>query len=107
MLIGPDALPLTIKVVLEARNVIEDQLFTRFATFTEPRPVARSYPTPALNPESTPYWSALFDVVQLRDPFVHGMAFVPVVRSLKIQVLAGPFVALELQFAAVCLVASL
>ena len=49
-LIELTGLPLTValNVVVEGRKVIEDQLFTRFCAFTEPRPVAKSYPAPAL-----------------------------------------------------------
>ena len=48
-------LRLAASVVKEGRNAIEDQLFTRFWAFTEPRPVARSYPLPVLWPERIPY----------------------------------------------------
>src|SRR5439155_21903248 len=53
---------LAASVVAEGRKLTEDQLFTRFCTLTEPRPVARSYPAPALYPERTPYWSMELEV---------------------------------------------
>ena len=43
-LIEVAACPLTValKVVIDGREVTDDQFFTRFATFTDPSPVARS-----------------------------------------------------------------
>src|SRR5262249_4961188 len=48
---------------------------------TDPSPVARSYPVPALNPLSTPTLPA--PVEQLGLPPLHGTAIVPVVTSWK------------------------
>ena len=64
-----------------------DGAFTRFATLTEPRPVAASYPVAASNPVSTP--TGLPPLVQFGLPFTQGMAMVPLVMSLKMQAAAG------------------
>src|ERR1039458_4267327 len=62
---------------------------TRLAAFTDPRPVARSYPAPALNPESTPIRSPGVLTTQFSVPAEHGMAIVPTVISLKTHPVAG------------------
>src|SRR5579863_7854519 len=68
------AVPLLSDSVVLDEFVGPIQLCTRLKAFTEPRPVARSYPLPALYPDSTPYMSDPFDVVQSRLPFAHGIA---------------------------------
>ena len=60
-------------VVTVGLNVTEFQLLTKFSTFTDPRPDARSYPTAAL----------YCDVVS------PGTILLPTVTSLKMQLLAG------------------
>jgi hypothetical protein len=91
-------------VVVEGREVTELHCVTRLFAFTEPKPVARSYPVAALYPGRIPYWYP-DDVVQSGLPAAQGMAFVPEVTSLKMQVLAG--LALALQLASDCFAASL
>src|SRR5487761_182426 len=40
--------PLSVRVVVDGLKITEFQLLTRLLAFTEPRPVAKSYPAPAL-----------------------------------------------------------
>jgi hypothetical protein len=68
---------LRVRFVMLGLNVTLLHWFTRLLTCTEPRPVARSYPTPLLN------WGL---VVKLASP---GTALLPTVTSLNTQVLAG------------------
>jgi hypothetical protein len=63
-----------IKFVVLPWMMAELHLVTRFDTFTDPRPVASSYPTPAVKPVSP------------------GMFVLPDVVSLKMQVLPGSVV---------------
>jgi hypothetical protein len=89
-----------------------DHLLIRFATFTEPSPVAKSYPsvvlyagviTPATVVSSTPTPPELV-LLQLTAPPAHGTEILPLVTSLNTQVVAGPSV--ELQLAKASLLAS-
>ncbi len=80
-------------------------LFTTLATFREPSPVARSYPAPAANPESTPAASVDTEVVQFGVSFSHTIAIVPVSMSLNRQ--APDAVAVSVEHAEyVCVAAS-
>lgn len=79
------------------------KLFARLQTFTEPRPVARSKPVPALKPVRIPLASPCVATLQFGDPLTHGAEIVPMVTSLKMHELAG---AAELQAAAFCWAAS-
>ena len=54
------------------------QVFTRLAIFTEPRPVAMSYPTVVVLPLSTPM---VVPFVQLGELFAHGTWMLPLVVS--------------------------
>src|SRR5271155_138540 len=100
---------LTLSNVAVGVNVTDFQLFTRFAAFTDPSPVVRSYPTPELYPVSTPIGPP--SVPQFGEPAAHGTAFVSAVMSLNMQDAAGSVVSIALpftlQFAGFCPAANL
>src|SRR5579863_2599921 len=92
-------------VVVDARELTEFHSVTRLFALTDPNPVARSNPGPALYPFKMPYTSPEIVTVQSELPAAQGMAFVPEVMSLKMQLLAGPVP--ELQLESDCFAASL
>ena len=73
---------LRLKVVVVGLNVTVFQLFTRFVALTEPKPEAKSYPTP-------------LEYGAFGYPASPGTSLLPTVTSLKVQVLAGGVVVLE------------
>jgi hypothetical protein len=70
------------------------QAVNRFSTFTDPSPVARSYPVPVVNAgtffesTSTPFVFAVV-LLQLGDPPAQGTESLPLVMSLKTQAVGG------------------
>ena len=85
-----DGFAVTVTVAGFVPLPVVGQAFTTFATFSEPRPDARSKPAVALNTFSTPTVSPLTFTRQF-DMFcefcVHGIAFVPLSMSLNTQLL--------------------
>ena len=79
------------------------KLLARLQAFTEPRPVARSKPVPALKPVRIPLASPCVTTLQFGVFLTHGEEIVPTVTSWKMQELAG---AEELQVPAFCWAAS-
>ena len=69
-----------------------DHLLIRFATFTDPNPVARSYPAPAANagtsgvPDTNTPNPPVVVLLQFVEAPVHGTEMLPLVMSLKTQV---------------------
>ena len=89
-----------------------DHLLIRFATFTDPSPVARSYPALATNAGAVPDTSTpnppVVVLLQFFEAPLHGTEMLPLVMSLKTQValLELPLVPLlELQLEKVSLFA--
>ena len=74
----------------------------RLDTFSEPSPVAKSNPVPALKPLRIPIGSPANVVVQFRLLVVQGTEMVPVVTSLNVHALAGRAEPVELQLAVAC-----
>src|SRR5258708_4649366 len=75
------------RVVVLGVKVADAQFVTRLVTFTEPRPVAKSYPALLW------YWA-----LAVPKPASPGTALFPAVTSLKLQVLAGNVVLEPLHF---------
>jgi hypothetical protein len=101
--------PLTVRDVVVACVETLNQLFTKFETFTEPKPVARSYPAAALyagaeleGPTSKPTVVATV-LLQFGDLPVHGTELLLFATSLNVQVAAGRVAPLAAQDAPVCL----
>ena len=65
------------------------QLSIKLQAFTDPKPVAKSYPLPALYPLNVATPSLEMFGVQFGLLLMHGIAFVPEVTSLNMQELAG------------------
>lgn len=71
----------TVKLVTEEESEKFGNLLIKLPMFIEPRPVARSNPTPVLKPERMPIVSPLVLTTQLGVPASQGMAIVPTVVS--------------------------
>jgi hypothetical protein len=95
------ALPLMVRVVVEALNAPTAVFHkaARFVTFTEPRPVAVSYPVPAVHAgvvgllglTKTPFTllEVLLQLFVLFALVVHGTESLPFVMSRKAQEVGG------------------
>src|SRR5215813_8897421 len=75
--------PLTLVVVVVAVNVAVGHLVARFATFSVPKPVARSYPAAVVNAGTAgvPVTSTVVPPPQNVEPVAQGTEFVPLVTS--------------------------
>ena len=101
-----------VSVVLVLIKLGVDHLLIKLPTFIEPSPVAKSYPAPAANdgvvPEANTPNPPLLVLLQFVEPPAHGTELLPLVMSLKTQVVFVelPLVpSLELQLEKVSLLA--